>query len=466
MVYLPEEIKDEIIFYLSDQDLKALRVAYADFRDTASRHLFGKRNSLRLGGGRDVERGFIGGPSIKYIFKDCSKLKPVEFCRLETHLPSILPIAKYVTTLEYAPVVWHDDLLSVRIGTHSGEEDGFCYSLPYNAEDWRDERCFSIRQRQKERQKIGNLDVWADKEYFIPDRYYKDESWIEAAGFLAKRKYRLASTTGVRQLERGVWHNYQKLLPILHNAKKRLLELEIIYAPAYPFIGTNMPSALLESNIYVMNNLQRLNISFRRLPKLPNRLEADPVPGGLYKVLEACQGTLKALRIEFNDYLGKPDQGLTDLSFVFGGDTVKPILFSQLEELWIHGFVAPAADLERLIKSHGTLRSLGLLRVFINARSYDWNMLLTDIINPSKIDRLYLSQVNSGLGNTEKADLPQYDFSDGRFGRMNKTAPEGWKYVPQRKIGDSGSGPPWVRDGFKYDFFAPKQYPLFEWPLN
>ncbi|RVD89835.1 uncharacterized protein DFL_000825 [Arthrobotrys flagrans] len=160
MIFIPEEIKDKIISCLSEQDLKTLRVASREFRNSASRELFGKRNRLILGSGRDKDDRFEGIPAFAGSFPISIylKRKPVEMARLKTYLPSLLPITRYFKVLEYAPVIWDADLLSVRIGTHSGEEEGFSYSFPYTAEDWREEQGYRSPGEDEEEEELGEID--------------------------------------------------------------------------------------------------------------------------------------------------------------------------------------------------------------------------------------------------------------------------------------------------------------------
>ncbi|RVD86192.1 uncharacterized protein DFL_004481 [Arthrobotrys flagrans] len=479
MIYIPEEIKDIITFYLPDQDLKTLRLASREFRNSASRELFGKRNRLILGSGRDKERQFEGVPAFAGSLNSVYlKRKPVEISQLHTYLPSLLPIAEYFDVLEYAPVVWDTDLLGVRIGTHSGEEDGFSYSFPYTARNWREERGYQSGEGE-EFDDIDDTDIWVDKPYVIPDRYSTDKERVDAAGVLERRvtigawmctslnnfntmgKLMETHTTRIRRIERGAWQNYQTLIPILHATKQRPAEFHLRIAPAYPFIGTNMSSELLNSSIYVMSNLQRLRVSFTRGTKLLSSSGAHTVPGALYKLLNSCKGSLKALSLDLAIF-SAPDTGITDLNCILGGNKIKPIIFPKLEELSIRNLIAPAADLERLIESHKSLQCLRLCQVSFYAHAYDWQKLFANIINPSNIHRLYLYNVMSGLGNTTSPEKSRAEeFTEGGFSLSKTWIPDGWKSVPENIYERIASGAALVKENSKFEVFNSKDYPLF-----
>ncbi|RVD89836.1 uncharacterized protein DFL_000826 [Arthrobotrys flagrans] len=236
-------------------------------------------------------------------------------------------------------------------------------------------------------------------------------------GFYMRRgKVVETRATAIRRIERGAWRNYQKLIPILYNAKQQPEEFHLQIIPAYPFIGTNISSNLLNSSIYVMSNLQRLRVTFTRRTKLLSPLGTDPVPGALYKLLGSCKNSLKALWLDLLASYSAPDPGLTDLNCILGGDKVTPIVFPKLEELLIRNLIAPAADLERLIKSHKGLRCLRLSQVSIYAHAYDWQKFFTDIINPSNIDKLWLYRVGSSLKNiTNPETSSANEFNNGGF---------------------------------------------------
>ncbi|KAK6330773.1 hypothetical protein TWF718_002973 [Orbilia javanica] len=501
MIPIPEELKIQIVSHLPDQDLKTLRIASREFQTSASDELFGKRKSLIFGSGPDKDGRFKGRPFFagSYPRPIYEKLRSIETARLKTYLPSLLPILCYFKVFEYAPVVWHADLLDVRIGTHSGEEEGFSYSFPYTAEDWREERGpRPVGESGEDPWDFDGIDIWADKPHVTPERFFKDQGRIDAAVVLAKlfkeqEENSEASTealreilrtlpplrrvilgtwscqslngadlcgrrtgkvlesrgTFVRRAERGIWENYQKLIPLLHEARQQPEEFHLRAHPSHPFIGTNMPRDLLNSSLYVMSNLKHLKATFNRGTKLLNPMGADPVPGALYRLLDNCKGTLKSLYLRLTTDYRAPDPGITDLNNIFGGgDKLTPIIFPNLEELAIYSVIAPAACFERLIQSHKTLRCLVLSQVtfYVHDRAYDWQKFFTNIINPSKIDRICLEDINSGPGNIGHPEESQFhEFIDSGFSFLSTWAPEGWKTVRDAMnistiFGDSPTG--------------------------
>ncbi|KAK6335753.1 hypothetical protein TWF730_003131 [Orbilia blumenaviensis] len=538
MIYLPAELKDRITSRLSSRDLKTLRIASREFRCSASRELFGKRSTLVLGGGRDDERGFDCGP--EYNGREFLHRKPVEFCRLNTYLSSLLPIAHYFTVLEYAPILWDKDLLSVRIGNHSGEEnEGFSYSFPYTLRDWQVENGFNSDfelesdtgeddddddQNESETggqnegfSGIPEADIWVDKPYVAPSRYTTNVDRVEAAAALAQLvaeqdanfkdsmealkaiilalpplrrvtigwwrsrchrlkkvdfircvkgsptgKLRESYTTMMRRGERDAWRHYQTLIPILQDAKQQPSEICLDIFPAYPFLGTNMPPALLTSSKYVMGSLQRLRLNFTHGAKLLSSMNGNPAAGTLYELLDRCKDTLKALVLDFVVVGPFPNSGIKDLNCILGGDKVKPIIFPKLEELLVMNAMIPATDVERLIKSHKNLRCLCLFQVYMYARAYNWEKLFSDVINPSKIERLHLSGVWSGLGNIidpEKSHIG--DFSDGGFQPSSDPAPDGWKKARINAFQQVPSATALIRNGSNLKLFNSREYPLF-----
>ncbi|KAK6519256.1 hypothetical protein TWF281_003092 [Arthrobotrys megalospora] len=543
MIDVPEELKDEIVSYLSDNDLKNVRIASGEFRHAASRELFGKRNKGRLilGGGHDEERGFQSGDAytLNNYALEILKRKPVEFCRLKSYLPSILPIAQYFTSLEYAPIFWDADLLSVRIGTHSGQEDGFCYSWPYTLKSWQDESGFQSDDEPRscdednlddddedqsededqsddeasyddENEEPPDVDIWVDKPYVIPDRYTTNEERIHAAsaleGFVKEQEanfeeslealkqiilalspqtviidgwycYRLKGvifhrgklretpTTRMRRYERHMWRNYQTLIPILHDANQQPQEIVIRCFPPYPFVGTNMPSKLLSSSIYVMGNLQRLRLCFTRGAEILSPMGVDMAPGSLYRLLDSCKESLKALRLDFDGGVG-PLRGIKDLSSIVGKDESGLIVFSKLEELAINSLILPAVDLELLIKSQKNLRCLCLWSVCIYSPAFDWQQFFENIINPSKIERMHFYEVRSGPGNTTELENSQGpDFRDEIFSAAlaSNSRVYGWRFVPldiYRPL-MSASVTSLVREQSTFKTFNSKEHPVY-----
>ncbi|KAF3312598.1 hypothetical protein TWF173_007019 [Orbilia oligospora] len=505
MLNTPEELKDEIVSYLSLEDLKILRMALREFHHSASQELFVKRSKSRLvlRGGSDKERGFetaatraepaVGTPSWKH--------KPVEFCRLKSYLPSILPIAKYFKVLDYAPAYWDADLLSVRIGTYSGEEEGFSYPRSYSLNDWEEESGFhSENEDEYDENGPPNVDIWVNKPYTVPDRYTKNQKRIDAAVFLEKYvkeqeekfeeslealkqivsalpplrvviidhwychrlrdvifhwgEFRETFTTRMRRQERHLWRNYQTLIPILRDSKQQPPAIVLRNLPMYPFVSSNMNPTLLNTSISVMNNLQRLRIDLSISGEMPSSWESDVVPGTLYRFFDYCKESLRSLRFELRDERRA-------LRNFFGGGKFKPIVFSKLDELLIEGITLPGTDLEQLIKTQKSLRCLCLYKVFICERAYNWQKLFDDIINPSKIDRVHLYRLWRGVeDNNDTGGFLPYEFSNGppEHDPIPNLKVNGWREVPVKKyyrmINTAGS--PLVREKSAFECFNPR----------
>ncbi|KAK6350377.1 hypothetical protein TWF718_003570 [Orbilia javanica] len=549
MINIPAELKDEIVLYLPDNDLKNLRIASREFRHAASRELFAKRNKGRLilGGGNDEERGFQSVDVYRMLDNGAHaivKRKPVEFCRLKSYLPSILPIAQYFNALEYAPIFWDVDLLNVRVGTHSGQEDGFCYMKSYTLKDWQHESGFqsddgfpgkdkshdesdedsesSESESDDENQLSGGddyigdgaeppeVDIWVDNPYIIPDRYTMNEERIRAAsalkGFIREQEanfdesiealkeivlalqplqrvtigfwhcyhlkgvvfnrgsLRETPTTEMRRCERHIWRNYQTLIPILHNTEQKPREIATHLFPPYPFLDTNMPSELLRSSMYVMQNLRQLRIRFIRGGNFPGLIGTEMAPGSLYRLLDSCKGSLRALKLEFEGAIG-PYPGCKDLSSIFGGGKVRPIVFPKLEELLLNSLTLLATDLEHLIKSQRSLRCLCLFSIYIYARNYDWRMLFENIINPSNIDRIYFYDFRRGPAEWDDAQPENFNGGASYAGRfsislVSTREVQGWRRVPLN-IYISYPELCFVRENSEFEVLNTKEHPIY-----
>ncbi|KAK6541331.1 hypothetical protein TWF694_007150 [Orbilia ellipsospora] len=503
MQALPEEIKDAIVRSLENKDLKNLRLASRSFNTAACRYLFMK---LILVGRKDSERGYDGTARNKmYRTLGGPKHKNVEFCKMKDYLLSLLPIASYFTALEYAPVIWEEDLLQVRIGTHSGKEDDFCYANPYTVSDWYSERHMDDLEIMTEEAEIGNADPWVDKPYEILEEYSSDERVSEAAEILqdyvkeqeesseaAKQAlqeiisaarsiktvrvdawecelfqevnffddHRVSSTTYERRAEPNTWTNYRTLIPVLYAAKHQISDFYMAEAPGYPFVRNNMDENLFKNSVYVLSNLQRLWLSFFGGTILLNSLDSKPAPGYLHELLSACQHTLKALRLGICEWRhSNVDVKPASLKNIFGGGNLEELSFSNLEELYISGFIAPATEVERLITSHPRLRLLWIHRVVLYARPYNWQRFIDEIINPSIIDRLILSQVYSGLVWSAMGR------PDGGGPQCMQSDPKGWRAVQfvNSTRPEKPNGGPWVRNSCQGEVLIDEDNPPFIW---
>ena len=132
MEELPNELKTLIVSFLyetpadfkltsnlqlvnvnsTSADLRNLRLVNHNFAAIASPFLF---KTLRLCGGTNWDHGYTGllaqdvsGEIYWHTMSDTTK--SVEFGRLKEYVGSIIPIAKYFTTLEFGPAYFEDSM--------------------------------------------------------------------------------------------------------------------------------------------------------------------------------------------------------------------------------------------------------------------------------------------------------------------------------------------------------------------